>query len=162
MNNVILNIISWFLSWLCSFQAFFWVLTLISFQVEVQEMIMNIRMMLHFYIIPAGSTQSFDLQWKNTQLRQFRGYTDSQNMYQFSVLCNKFQFSVANCFWSIMRTWLRDMLFVVFFLGTALSIYLFLLFENVMWEAEYIINNILCFPKNAEDNTLYVSHQALL
>ncbi len=124
---------------------------------------MNMRMMLHFYIIPAGSIQSFDLQWKDTQPWQFRGCSDSQNVCQFSVLCNWVQFSVANCFWSIMTTCLRDMLIVVFFLGTVLYlfIYLFLLFESVMWEAVWV-NNVLCSPQNAEDSTLYVSHQALL
>lgn len=86
---------------------------------------MIMRMMLHFYIIPAGSIQSFDLQWKDTQPWQFRGCTDSQNVCQFSVLCNWVQFSVANCFWSIMRTCLRDMLIVVFFLGTVLYVFIY-------------------------------------
>lgn len=41
-----------------------------------------------------------------------------------SSLFNCFQFTVAKFFWSIMRTWLRDMLIVLFFLGTALYLFI--------------------------------------
>lgn len=44
--------------------------------------------------------------------------------------------SLADCFWSIMRTWLRDILIVIFCLGDVPRFYSFhsfrkMLFENV-------------------------------